>query len=130
MTRTQSSLLALVAATVLPISAGAQARCTQEILNVRGTPVTIAYCVSGAPHSDGSDELIVPISASYSSPGGAFSQHRDMHFVAGEATSRVLESLRLERVGLRGVLHLTLAYAGGLVRIEGALLSPGGITIK
>jgi hypothetical protein len=121
-------LLALAAAaTVAPTAA--QPRCTQETLAVRGTPVTIAYCIGGPARSDG-DEVIVPVSASYASPDGSFSLTRELHFVGGEGSSRILESLELSRIGMTGVLHLTLVYAGGMVRVEGALLTPGGITIK
>jgi hypothetical protein len=104
--------------------------CTQETLDVRGTPVTIGYCVNGAPHSTAGDELIVPIVASYGAPGGSFSRSSDMHFVAGEGVSRIIESVDLTRLGMAGTLHLTLAYSDGRVRIEGALLTPGAITIK
>jgi hypothetical protein len=41
-----------------------------------------------------------------------------------------MDRLDLRPLGLSGVLHLTLAFASGTVRIEGALLTPGGITIK
>jgi hypothetical protein len=120
--------LALVAA-LTAVPAAAQPRCTQEVLAVGGTPVTLVYCVAGLVRSEG-DEVLVPVSASYSSPGGAFSATRELHFVGGEGSSRILESLELTRVGLTGILHLTLVYAGGMVRVEGALLTPGGITIK
>jgi hypothetical protein len=112
----------------LPAAAGNG--CTQETLVVRGTPVTIGYCVNGAPRSTNADELLVPVAASYGAPGGSFSASRELHFVAGEGVSRVIENLDLARLGLTGTLHLTLAYSGGLVRIEGALLTPGAITIK
>lgn len=115
---------------LLPAAAAAQARCTQETLDVRGTPVTVAYCISGMPRSDGGGEVIVPVTAAYGSPGGSFNRQRELRFVAGENASRILESLHLNRIGLTGVLHLTLVYEGGLVRVEGALLTPGGITIK
>jgi hypothetical protein len=108
----------------------AQTGCTSQTLNVRGTPVTIGYCLRGAPHSDGAGEVVVPVTATYTAPGGGFSQSRDLHFIAGENVSRILDKLRLERLGMRGTLHLTLSYAGGVVRVDGALLTPGGITIK
>ncbi len=120
--------LALVAAAATA-PAIAQPRCTQEVLAVRGTPVTLVYCVAGAVHSDG-DEVLVPVSVSYSASGGSFSSARELHFVGGEGSSRILESLELSRIGMPGVLHLTLVYGGGVVRVEGALLTPGGITIK
>ncbi len=109
---------------------GAATGCTEETLNVRGTAVTIGYCLAGAPRSAGSDEVIVPIVASYVSPSGSFRRSSELHFVAGEGISRIIESLDLTRLGMTGTLHLTLAYSGGLVRLEGALLTPGAITIK
>ncbi len=104
--------------------------CSQETLSVRGTLVAIGYCVSGTPRSNGSDEVIVPVAASYSAVGGSVRRSIELHFVAGEGTSRVLESLDLAPLGLAGTLHLTLAYSRGIVRVEGALLTPGAITIK
>jgi hypothetical protein len=112
------------------VVAAAAPGCTQETLNVRGTPVTIAYCVNGTPRSTDADEIIVPVVASYGAPGGSFSRSIEMHFVAGEGVSRIIESLDLSRLGMSGTLHLTLAYADGRVRIDGALLTPGAITIK
>jgi hypothetical protein len=117
-----------LAATLRP--AVASPACTQETLNVRGTPVTIGYCVDGAARSAGGDEIVVPTAASYGAPGGSFSRTEHLHFVAGEGISRVIENLDLARLGLRGTLHLTLAYSGGLIHVEGALLTPGAITIK
>ncbi|HEY1975371.1 MAG TPA: hypothetical protein VGG89_02360 [Candidatus Baltobacteraceae bacterium] len=121
--------LSLVAALRPAVAVSAPA-CTQETLNVRGTPVTIGYCIDGAARSAGGDEIIVPTAASYGAPGHSFSLSRQLHFVAGEGVSRVIESLDLTRLGLSGTLHLTLAYSSGLIHVEGALLTPGAITIK
>jgi hypothetical protein len=118
----------LLAAVVRP--AAAAPACTQETLVVRGTPVTIGYCIEGAARSAGGDEIVVPAVASYGAPSGSFSRVRQLHFVAGEGVSRVIENLDLSRLGLTGTLHLTLAYSGGLIHVEGALLTPGAITIK
>lgn len=104
--------------------------CTQERLIVEGAPVTFAYCITGPVRSTGSEELLVPVTATYSSPGGTLSRSSELHFIAGEGVSRVIESLDLTKLGLAGTLHLTLAYSRGLVRLEGALLTPGAITIK
>ena len=123
-------LLCLAVAGATPLAAGAQSRCTQETLQVRGAPVGVGYCVDGPLRSDGSDEVIVPVSATYTSPAGSLREQRELHFIAGESISRILENLRLERIGMTGVLHLTLTYTRGLVRVEGALLTPGAITIK
>jgi hypothetical protein len=128
MTRALASLILFAAGTIR--GAVADPGCTQETLFVRGTPVTIAYCVSAAPRANGAGEVIVPVAASYSAPHGSLRVASELHFMADERVSRVIESLDLARVGLSGTLHLTLAYSRGLVRIEGALLTPGAITVK
>jgi hypothetical protein len=123
-----ATALALLVA--IPLSGAAQTNCTQETLAVRGAPLTVAYCVAGPAHAGAADELIVPVLASFGSPGGTFSRAIELHFVAGERVSRVMDSVDLRPAGMQGMLHLTLAYAGGLVRVEGAMLTPGAITIK
>jgi hypothetical protein len=108
----------------------AASQCTAETLAVQGTPVTIAYCVTGAPRSSGTQEIAVPVVGTFSAIGRSVSSTSELHFLAGERVSRVLQSFDLTALGLEGTLHLTLAYAQGLVRIDGALLTPGAITIK
>jgi hypothetical protein len=123
--------LAALAAMAAPLLAGAATPCTQETLTVQGTPVTIGYCIAGRPRPTGAQELIVPVAATYAARGGTtFARSEDLHFLAGEGISRVIEHLDLAKLGLTGTLHLTLAYAHGVVRIEGALLTPGAITVK
>ncbi|HMF28533.1 MAG TPA: hypothetical protein VKE42_07160 [Candidatus Cybelea sp.] len=128
MTRALAIFIVVAAGTVR--GAVADPGCTQETLSVQGTPVSIGYCVSAAPRANGASELIVPVWATYSAPGGTLRRTSELHFISGERVSRVLESLDLTRVGLTGTLHLTLAYSRGAVRVEGALLTPGAITIK
>ncbi len=127
----------LVAAATIFLATGAPTvwasaadQCTSETLGVQGTPVTIAYCVTGAPRSTGTQEIVVPVVGTFSAGGRSTSSAAELHFLAGERVSRVLQSFDLTPLGLQGTLHLTLAYAQGVVRVEGALLTPGAITIK
>ncbi len=128
MIRALAIFIVLTLSTVPP--AGSASSCTQETLMVEGAAVTIGYCISGPLRANGADELVVPVTATYSAPGGTLRRPIDLHFIAGEGVSRVLQSLDLTKLGLGGTLHLTLAYSHGLVRLEGALLTPGAITIK
>jgi hypothetical protein len=127
MTRSLTLFIALAASTVSVVVA---APCTQETLTVEAAPVTIGYCIDGSLKANGAEEVIVPVAATYSAPGGTLRRSIELHFIAGEGVSRVIESLDLTKIGLTGTLHLTLAYSNGLVRLEGALLTPGAITIK
>lgn len=121
-------VVAVFAACILQAAAAPQ--CTQETLTVEARPVTIGYCISGSLRSNGAEEIVVPVAAAYTTTGKTLRQSIELHFIAGEGISRVLQSLDLTQLGLTGTLHLTLAYARGLVRVEGALLTPGAITIK
>jgi hypothetical protein len=116
---------------LIPATALAQGdRCSRETLPVRGTPVTVSYCVSGTPQRASGSELLVPVTATYSSPGGSFAESPTLRFIAGEGPSRVIQNVSLARLGEAGVLHLTLVYRGGTVQVESAMLTPGAVTIK
>lgn len=128
MIRPLTMFIVLAAGTVR--LAAAAVPCTAESLTVESAPVTIGYCISGTIRPNGVEELIVPVTATYSGPGGTQRLLIQLHFIAGERVSRVIQSLDLTKLGLTGTLHLTLAYSEGLVRVEGALLTPGAITIK
>ncbi|MEO9169641.1 MAG: hypothetical protein ABI282_00445 [Candidatus Baltobacteraceae bacterium] len=126
--KTWTFLLLAAALAVVPAAAAAQDNCSRETLPVRGTPVTIGYCVSDAVRAAG--EVSVAAAGTFSAPGGSYSRSSTMRFITGEGPSRVLENVPLAQLGLRGTLHLTLVYSGGLLHIESALLTPGAITIK
>jgi hypothetical protein len=119
-------LLALFAGGV----AHAQGRCTRETLSVKGTALTVSYCVAAEKSAAAGHDLPVQVTESYSTGRGSFTQQNTLQFISGETASRVIEDVALNRVGLEGTLHLTLVYRGGLVRVESALLTPGAITIK
>ncbi|MBV8355418.1 MAG: hypothetical protein JO101_08875 [Candidatus Eremiobacteraeota bacterium] len=120
------TLLAVVPAHGLP----AATDCTQETLTVQNTPLSLVYCVTGPPRRGGTTEILVPFTVRYAARGASAQRAGELHFLADESVSRVLSTIDLSAVNLVGTLHLTLAYAHGLVHVEGALLTPGAITIK
>lgn len=128
----RNTLLATALAFSLGSAASAQPadRCTRETLSVRGTPVTATYCVRSAGPAGVGRELPVRVSETYSTPHGSFTQETTLRFIAGEESSRVIEDVALDRLGLEGTLHLTLVLHGPQVRIDSAMLTPGAITIK
>ena len=128
MTRTLAIFIVVVTSTVR--SALGQSSCTQETLRVEGSPVTIGYCIARPVRTTAAGELVVLVTETDAAPAGTLRRATELHFIAGEGVSRVIESLDLTKIGLTGTLHLTLAYTRGLVNVEGALLTPGAITIK
>lgn len=128
-----ATALALFLGAVVLSTANARAqsgRCTREVLSVRGTPLTLNYCVQSLQSAAPGRDLPVHVSANYSTPRGSWSEEATLQFIAGEESSRVIEDLPLEHVGLQGTLHLTLLYRGGTVHVDSAMLTPGAITIK
>ncbi len=125
-------ILALAAlATLVGAPALAGPACSRATLSVTGVPVTIAYCVDGSPRPTPGAEVLVPVTATYSAPGGSMQTSGQYRFIAGEAVSRIVQNVALDRLGMPGkTLHLTLIYTDGTVRVEGALLTPGAITVK
>ena len=130
--RERRIFMAAALAVGLGSSASAQpaGRCTHETLVVRGTPVTAAYCVSEIGAARPGRDLPVRVAETFSTARGSFNQEATFRFIAGEQDSRVIEDVALERLGLEGTLHLTLLLRGGAVHIDGAMLTPGAITIK
>ena len=126
-TRLPAIFIIVAATTAQAVSAPS---CSQQTLSVQGAPLTIAYCINGPTRAADGAEMVVPVTVTYSAAGGSVRRSAELHFLAGEGVSRVLQSLDLAPVGLSGTLHLTLAYSHGLVQVEGALLTPGAITIK
>ncbi|HEY5257679.1 MAG TPA: hypothetical protein VIJ12_04805 [Candidatus Baltobacteraceae bacterium] len=124
------ALPALAVLLLAPAAAGAAGQCSRETLAVPGSPVTVSYCVAGAPSAGPGDELLVPVSESYSAPGGSYADSATLHFLTGESASRQIAAVDLTRLGSTGTLHLTLVYHGGLVSVESAILTPGAIKIK
>ena len=120
------ALAALLIALLAGRAAAQDGRCTREVLTIKGTPVTVSYCVLRAePGREGT-----PVSESFSSPKGSFSQTSPLAFIPGDDPSRVIEDVSLSQLGLSGTLHLTLVMHDGAVHIEAAILTPGAITIK
>ncbi len=126
--------IALATTLALSLAGAAHAqpapRCTHETLAVQGQSVVATYCVTSAGHPIAGQELRVAVTETFRSPHGQISQPATLAFIGGEANSRVLEDLPLERLGASGTLHLTLTLHAGFVRIESAMLTPGAITIK
>ncbi len=124
-----SSLVLAAFLAAVPIAAGAQEHCSRETLTVRGTPVTIGYCLT-APAQQSGPELLLAVDGTYSSGDKSFSKKATLRFVTGEGPAEMLQNVDLAPLGLTGTLHLTLEYSGGQVTIAAAMLTPGAIIIK
>jgi|SRR5579883_378022 len=126
--RRPAALPALLCA--LELGAGPAARCSHEELKVHGIAVSADYCIAPAQTTREGHDLAVSVGETFSTVRGAFTRQSRLHFLAGEDASRVIEDVPLARLGLEGTLHTTLVLRRGLVRMEGAVLTPGAVPIK
>jgi hypothetical protein len=126
--------IALAAILALSIGTSAQAqpagRCSRETLNVRGTPLAVSYCVTRVGDAAPGRDLPVEVAESFSTAHGSWSRQATLRFISGEEASRVIEDFSLGRVGLTGMLHMTLVLRGGSIRVDSAMLTPGAVSIK
>lgn len=124
----KGALLLMVLALTAGAASPANGRCSRETVAVRGTPVTIVLCVVAA--SSAGNVTTIALDGSYEAKQSSFDQHASIRFITGEGPARALQSVDLSRLGIRGVLHMTLVYSGNAVTMEHALLTPGAIAIK
>jgi len=122
-----AAILTLFSPNALPASA--QEQCSRDELRIRGTAVAVDLCAAAAPVAAGS-VVTMRLTTTYASGGHSFTHASDVRFISGAGPARALESVDLQPVGVTGILHLTLLYAGNLVTIEHAMLTPGALTIR
>lgn len=122
------ALLLLVLVLTAGGAASAAENCSRETVAVRGTPVTIVLCVLAA--SSAGNVTTIALDGHYEAKQSSFDQRASIRFITGEGPARALQSVDLSRLGIPGVLHMTLVYSGNAVSMEHALLTPGAITIK
>ena len=122
--------VALVAALAMlaPSVVRADAPCSTRTLTVTGKAVTISFCPQSVSRN-GNGEIVVHAQEHVSASGTSVVNARVFRFLAGEQTSRAIEILPLNGVGISGELHLSLAYRDGEITIESAVLTPGAIPV-
>jgi hypothetical protein len=98
--------------------------CSNDIFTVAGQQVSLTVCAGAV---DGS---AVAITETAKSGAKASSRAASIEILPGAATSRSVDDLSLEPIGLSYTLHLTLAYRNGTATTEHALLLPGAVPLK
>jgi hypothetical protein len=111
-------------------AAGAQPACSNLTVSVRGTPLTVGFCLSGAATNAANGVTTVSLEATYATKGHSMVQRSSVRFITGVGPARALDSVNLAPVGIDGTLHMTLLYSGNQVSMEHALLTPGAVTVK
>ena len=122
--RTFAALVALLAASVAPAAAQSPSHCSREAFPVSAGSVSVTVC-AGPPQG-----RAVHVAEDFNHGSQAFSRTATIDVLPGADVSRAVDDASLTPFGLPYTLHLTLAYRGGNVAIEHALLLPGAIPLK
>jgi hypothetical protein len=106
--------------------------CSNDVFTIDERPVSVALCVAETEPKRTSDgrRYVVTIAESLSSRGTTFNRDVTLDFLAAAELSRTLDDVPLEKLGINGTLHLTIAYRPGTIRLEHALLIPGAKALK
>ncbi len=124
-----SLVAALVASAVAPISAPAAPGCSDDAFVVKGTPLSVELCApTGARASAKAPVTITETITAKGQP--SLVRKVPLDGALGDEASHTIDDAPLQSLGIAGTLHMTLAYKGGAVHLEHALLVPGAIALK
>jgi hypothetical protein len=86
--------------------------------------VAASFCIPAEPAAN------VSVTETFTAQGKTIHQTTGLSIMARARTSRTIDDVDLEPIGLKASLHMTLAYRSGYVILEHALALPGAIPVK
>ena len=129
------ALLTVMLALAWSGSAAAQtANCSRDTLTIDGTPVDVTLCVpppeTGRKGKGEGRPVSIQVSETFSAGGTSFTRSTALDFLERRETSRTIDDVPLQKLGISKSLHLTIGYRAGSVLLEHALLIPGAVPLK
>jgi hypothetical protein len=121
-----AGILAAVTPTAVPA-----APCSSDTFGIDGHAVLVRICAP-APGAVGEKGKPAPVQLreTFSTGGTSFERTVSLHSVDGAASSRTIDDVPLDKLGIAKTLHLTIGYKPGGVTLERALLVPGAVPLK
>ena len=116
--------LAGTVSTLTAASAQPSQKCSRESFPVGGQAVAVTVC-AGAPEG-----RTLAVTETIRGASTSFTHNASIDVLPGAGVSRTVDDVSLTPLNLPYTLHLTLAYHGGEVTIEHALLLPGAVPLK
>ena len=123
--RSFAAAAAVLALNLSPAGAQPGQRCSQDSFPVGGETVAVTVC-AGAPDSG----KTVAVTETIKGRTTSFNHATSIDVLPGAGTSRTVDDVSLQPLGLSYSLHLTLAYKEASIAIEHALLLPGAVPLK
>jgi hypothetical protein len=105
--------------------------CSSDAFTVDGHALTVQICApAAAPRPEKGKRAVVGLRETVSSGGASFVRAGSVDYLEGAESSRTLDDVPLDKLGIAKTLHLTIGYKPGTVRLEHALLIPGAVPLK
>jgi len=124
----RASLVLLFALSLSSAPARAASPCSADTFSIDSAALAVAVCPPAtAPHLGGKVTLTETLSVKGQPP---LTRDFTLELLADSDSSRGIDDVPLQKLGIEKTLHLTLAYKAGAVRLEHALLVPGAIALK
>ena len=131
-----ASLAGLVLAAALAAASPAAAprvpeSCSSDTFSIDGHSVGVQVCApSDPPRSEKGKRDSIVLRETISSGGTSFVRTTSLEYLDTAETSRTIDDVPLDKLGIAKTLHLTIGYKPGAVRLEHALLVPGAVPLK
>jgi hypothetical protein len=111
--------------------------CSSDAFSIDGSSVRLELCVPAGDKSSAktvvTEHFSIGAQAARSAAGAegqGFERELPVERLPGAESSRAIDDVSLERLGLARTLHLTIAVRSGSVKLEHALLIPGAVSLK
>jgi len=124
--------LTLLCALALGVPAFAQS-CSQDQLTVDGTPVSVQLCIpdgAGTTPAGPDKTVTVPVVETLKAKDLTFTRTVPLDFLSENSYSRTFDNVPLDKIGLTGSIHMTIAFKAGDIRLDHALRLPGAVPLK
>jgi hypothetical protein len=114
----------LAAAPPLP---GGPSACSSDAFTIDGSSLAVSLCAPAEMKGQSTAVVVETLTVKGQPP---YVRNVTLELVPGAESSRTIDDVPLQRLGIAHSLHLTIAFKNGSVRLEHALLVPGAIALK
>jgi hypothetical protein len=94
------------------------------VLKIDGAPVTVGLCASKT------DAKTIAVAETFTSKSTSFAHATTIDVFPGEESSRGIDDVSLEPLGIAKHLHISMHVKAGTIALEHALLLPGAVPLK
>jgi hypothetical protein len=98
--------------------------CSQDVLKIDGVPVAVGLCAIKR------DPKSIAVTETFTTKTQSFAHETTIDVLLSEESSRGIDDVSLEPLGIAKHLHITMHVKAGTIVLEHALLLPGAVPLK